>query len=61
MCHFTDNGYLVAWSILEVNKQKTQSILHMVPDSVIIYFELNGSMFAMRQPWCLVFKELLIS
>lgn len=30
---FTDNGYLVAWSILEVNKQKTQFILQMVPNS----------------------------
>lgn len=61
MGRFTDNGYLVAWSILEVNKQKTQFILHTVPDRAIIYFGLNSFMFTMRQSWCFVFKELLIS
>lgn len=57
MGRFTDNGCLVAWSILEVSKQNTQFILHMVPDRVIIYFGLNSSKFTMRK----VFKELLAS
>ena len=57
MGRFADNGYLVAWSILEAGKQNTQFILHMLPDRVIIYSGLNSSVFTMRKDWSFVFKS----